>query len=160
MRGGALVVLIWSLLLLALFLGHWIYAAEGTQIAISGGSLGIIVLSGAAIALSGREALRRGPPPARTKVEAVPDISFAAGLIGFSIATIGFGFVWGHFLTYFGAGLLALSIGRLVLELRAERATLRAHRPPPAGEASLRGHPPAEPEPAAQPETERERPGA
>ncbi len=160
MRGGALVVLAWSALLLVLFLGHWIYAGEPTQVAISGGSLAIMVLSAVAIALSGREALRRGPPPARAKVEAVPDISFAAGLIGFSIATIGFGFVWGHFLTYFGAGLLLLSIGRLALELRAERATLRAHRPPRPGEAGLRGSRPAEPEPAADPKVERERPGA
>jgi peptidoglycan/LPS O-acetylase OafA/YrhL len=134
MRGGALVVLVWSLLLLVLFVGHWLYAGEGTQIAITAGSVGVIVLWGALGALLGREALRRGPPPPRRAVEAVPDFSFAAGLIGFSIASIGFGFAWGHFLTYFGLGLLVISLVRLGIELRSQRETLRAHVTPAPGD--------------------------
>src|SRR5205814_784006 len=131
MRGGALVLLIWSLLLLALFLGNWIYAGDGTQIAVSAAAVGLILTWGVLVALSGREALRRGPPPARTSAEGVSDISFGAAVAGFAVATIVFGLVWGHFLVYFGAGLLVAALIRLGIELRSERETLRAYRPQP-----------------------------
>ena len=42
--------------------------------------------------------------------------------IGLSIGCALFGIAWAKFLVYFGVGLLVLSVGRLVLELRAERA--------------------------------------
>ena len=147
MRGGALVVLAWAALLGALFVGHWIYAAEPTQIAISGGSIGVMLLWGLVAVAVRRESLRRGPPPPRRIVEAIPAYSFAAGLIGFSVASIAFGFVWGRFLTYFGAGLLLISLVRLAAELRSERRTLAAHVPPRAGEARL-GDPAAASAPA------------
>jgi peptidoglycan/LPS O-acetylase OafA/YrhL len=158
MRGGALVVLIWASLLFVLYLAHAIYAGEPAQIAITAGSLGMMLLWGLLAALTGREALRRGPPPASRSVEAVPDVSFAAALIGFSVATIGFGFVWGRFLTYFGAGLLVLSLGRLAIELRAQRDSVRAHRPPDPRESSIGGPRPEQPGPAPAPAIERERP--
>jgi peptidoglycan/LPS O-acetylase OafA/YrhL len=158
MRGGALVVLGWSVLLGALFLAHWLYAGEPTQIAITGASLGVIVLWGIAAGLAHRETIRRGPPPPRPSVQAIPDFSFAAASIGFSLASIGFGFVWGRFLTYFGAGLLVISLVRLAIELRSERRTLRANDPPAALQGSLRGSRPGAPEPAADPPVEQERP--
>jgi hypothetical protein len=68
------------------------------------------------------EALKTGPPPSEDEPEVVPEASLAAVLVGLSIACIGFGLVWAGFLIYFGAGVLVLSLGRLVLELRAELA--------------------------------------
>ena len=40
-------------------------------------------------------------------------------------ACILFGIVWAGFLIYFGAGVLVLSLGRLALELRAQRKSRR-----------------------------------
>jgi len=136
MRGGSIPVLLWALLLLVLYLGNWIYEGAPTQTATSAAAVGMIVVWGLVGALFGREALRRGPPPASSSVEGVSDISFGAASAGFAVATIVFGLVWGHFLIYFGAGLLVLSLGRVILELRAERASVRAHRPPASGEAA------------------------
>jgi hypothetical protein len=146
MRGGALAVLIWSLLLLLLFLGNWIYAGDRTQIAVSAGSVGLMLTWGVLVALSGREALRRGPPPTRTSAEGVSDISFGAAVAGFAVATIVFGLVWGHFLVYFGAGLFVAALIRLAIELRSERETLRAYRSRPQpvkGQSSERPRRPA-----------------
>jgi hypothetical protein len=144
MRGGAIVVLTWSLLLLALFLGNWIYTGDGTQIAVSAGSFGLILTWGVLVALSGREALRRGPPPPRSSAEGISDISFGAAVAGFALATVVFGLTWGHFLVYFGAGLFVVALVRLGVELRSERGTLRAHRPPPHSEIQ-RGERPEQP---------------
>ena len=137
MRGGSIVLLAWSLLLLVLFAGNWIYEGSPVQIAQSAAAFGLILLWGlAGLLIAGREALRRGPPPPRSEAKGVPEVSFGAAGAGFALATIVFGLVWGHFLVYFGAGLLVLSLGRLVVEVRSERATVRAHRPPAPNEAS------------------------
>ena len=55
----------------------------------------------------------------------MPEASLAAVLVGLSVACILFGIVWAGFLIYFGAGVLVLSLGRLVLELRAEHESRR-----------------------------------
>ena len=129
MRGGSIPLLAWALLLLVLFAGNWIYQGDPVQTAQSAAAVGVIALWGlAGIALSGREAVRRGPPRPEREARGVPDISFGAAGAGFALATLVFGLVWGHFLVYFGAGLLVLSLGRLALELRAERRTLQSHR--------------------------------
>ncbi len=145
MRGGSIPVLAWALLLLVLYLGNWIYEGAPTQLATSAGALGMIVIWGVVGALFGREALRRGPPRAARSAEGVSEVSFGAASAGFAVATIVFGLVWGHFLIYFGAGLLVLSLGRLVVELRSERATVREHQPPAPGEAALGGERPRGP---------------
>lgn len=146
MRGGSIPVLFWALLLLVLYAANWIYEGARTQIAASAGALALIVIWGLAGVLFGRAALRRGPPPPASSTEGASEVSFGAALAGFAVATIVFGLVWGHFLVYFGAGLLVLSLGRLVLELRSERETLHAHRPASPQEASLRAERPDDPE--------------
>jgi hypothetical protein len=72
--------------------------------------------------------VKTGAPPPDDEPEVVPEASLTAVLVGLSIACIGFGLVWAGFLIYFGAGVLVLSLGRLVLELRAERAAREALR--------------------------------
>jgi hypothetical protein len=54
-------------------------------------------------------------------LDSVPQASVAAAGIGVSLGCILFGIAWARFLVDFGIGVLVLSIGRLVLELRAER---------------------------------------
>jgi formate hydrogenlyase subunit 3/multisubunit Na+/H+ antiporter MnhD subunit len=83
---------------------------------------GLVYAFAALLVAWNREALKTGPPPVDDEPEAVPEASFAAVLVGLSIACIGFGLVWAGFLIYFGAGVLVLSVGRLVLELRAQLA--------------------------------------
>ena len=44
------------------------------------------------------------------------------------MGTILFGLVWAKFLLFFGFGILLLSIGRLVVEVRSERMSNRRAR--------------------------------
>jgi hypothetical protein len=81
----------------------------------------IIYVFGVALWLSRREAIRRGPPEPRPMLDSVPQASLAAAGIGVSLGCILFGIAWARFLVDFGFGLLVLSLGRLVLEIRAER---------------------------------------
>jgi hypothetical protein len=153
MRGGSIPVLLWALILLVLFAGNWIYQGDPTQTAVSAGALGVIVLWGlGGLLFAGREALRRGAPAFRGVAEGQPAISVGAACAGFALATIVFGLVWGHFLIYFGAGLLVLALGRLAIELRSERESVRAHRPPGPQDTEVR------PQPGTEPSQEREAP--
>jgi len=123
MRGGAIPLLAWGTLLLVLAIGNWIWNAK----TVSGLSATVAMLIVYAFALflwlARRESIRRGPPEPRSTPEVVPLYSLAAVVIGLSIGCILFGLIWAKFLVYFGAGLLVLAVGRLVLELRAERRT-------------------------------------
>jgi hypothetical protein len=125
MRGGSIPLLAWGTLLLVLMVINLIWTGDAIQV----GTFGFAVLAiwGFAVALFvlRRESIRRGPPPATMDPEAIPDASFSALLIGLSVACILFGVVWSTFLVYFGAGMLLLSLGRMGLELRAERDTRR-----------------------------------
>jgi hypothetical protein len=123
-RGGAIPLLAWALLLLVLFIGNWIWDAKAVN-AAEAALAAILILAFAAflVALSGRQALRKGPPGPAPDPEPVPEASLAAVIIGLAVACILFGVVWAHFLVFFGAGVLILSLGRLALELRSERET-------------------------------------
>ncbi len=121
MRGGALPLLSWGTLLVVMLLINWIWTGDAIQ--VGSFAFAVLVVYGAAGLLwrFGRQAIRRGPPAAGSGPEAVPDASLAAVLAGLSVACILFGVAWASFLIYFGAGVLVLSLGRLALELRAER---------------------------------------
>jgi hypothetical protein len=126
MRGGAIPLLAWGTLLVVLLALNWIWTGDAIQVGAFAFAA-LAVYSGAGlVALTGRDALRRGPPPAGRELEAVPESSLAAVLAGIAIASILFGIVWAGFLIYFGAGMLVASLGRLALELRAERETRRS----------------------------------
>jgi hypothetical protein len=126
MRGGAIPVLAWGTLLLVLFIGNWIWDAKAVNAAEAVFAALVIYAYGAFLWLMRREAIRRGPPPPRTEVETLPQMSLGAVLAGLSVAAMLFGLVWAQFLVYFGLGLLLLSLGRVWLELRSERASRRA----------------------------------
>jgi hypothetical protein len=121
MRGGAIPVLAWGTILLVLAIGNWVWDGRPVNAGAASAAVAIVYVVGVALWASRREAIRRGPPEARPVLDAVPQASVAAAGIGVSLGCILFGIAWARFLVDFGIGLLVLSIGRLVLELRAER---------------------------------------
>lgn len=145
MRGGAIPVLVWFLLLGAAMtvLGLW-HDQHARPLEIYGLAL-LIVLSVVALAVlgGGRRALQRGAPEGESGPDALPDISFGALLTAVGVATFAFGFVFGHFFTYFGAALVVGGLGRSVLEQRSQRRSLRelaaARSRPTAGTGRERG---------------------
>jgi hypothetical protein len=126
MRGGAIPLLAWATILLALFVGNWLWDQRAVNAAESALSALIIYAFGVALWLARRDSIRRGPPEAEAQTDAVPQHSLAAVLVGLSVATILFGVAWANFLVYFGAGALVLALGRLALELRSERRSRQA----------------------------------
>jgi hypothetical protein len=132
-RGGAIPLLAWGTLLVVLLLGNLIWTQDAVQVGVFALAAGVVYAGAALLVASDREALRKGPPPAAVEPEVLPQASLAAVVVGLSIACIGFGLVWAGFLIYFGVGVLVLSVGRLVLELRAElaaRAALKSRGTP------------------------------
>jgi cation transport ATPase len=130
MRGGALAPLIWALLLAALAITNAIWTAgnviQGGTFAAAVGS--IVALAVLLIVLS-PEARHKGAPELRTRAAALPSGSFAAMLAGLALGCFAFGFAFGRFPIFFGAGLLVVALGRLSLELRAQRRAVRSlHR--------------------------------
>jgi hypothetical protein len=121
MRGGAIPILAWGTILLVLAIGNWVWDAKPVNGAAASAAVAIIYVFGVALWVSRRESIRRGPPEARPVLDSVPQASLAAAGIGVSLGCILFGIAWAKFLVDFGIGVLVLSIGRLVLEMRAER---------------------------------------
>jgi uncharacterized iron-regulated membrane protein len=121
MRGGAIPVLAWGTILLVLAIGNWLWDAKPVNAAAASAAVAIIYLFGVLLWVSRREAIRRGPPERRAELDAVPQASLAAAGIGVSLGCILFGIAWARFLVDFGIGLLVVSLGRLVVEKRAER---------------------------------------
>ena len=127
MRGGAIPLLAWGTILLLLYIGNWIWDATGVNPAVS--ALAVLVIYAGAVALTlraGRRAIRRGPPEPIARIRAEPRASSGAALAAFAFASIVFGFTFGSFAIFFGAGLLVIAIGRIVVEKRAERASVAA----------------------------------
>jgi hypothetical protein len=139
MRGGAIPVLVWGTILLVLAIGNWVWNGKFVGGAAASAAVLIVYVFGVALWLARREAIRRGAPAARPVLESVPQASVAAAGIGVSLGCILFGIAWAKFLVYFGIGLLVVSIGRLVLELRAERRSrVQALGEEPLGEEARR----------------------
>jgi hypothetical protein len=123
MRGGAIPLLAWGTLLLVLAVGNWIWDAKPVNGAAATLAMLIVYAFGVFLWLARRDSIKRGEPEPRVEIEAIPEDSLAAVVVGLSIACIVFGLTWAKFLVYFGAVTLALSLGRIALELRAERAS-------------------------------------
>jgi len=128
-RGGAIPLLAWATLLVILMAANWIWTGDSVQVGSFALAAGLVYALAAWLVAWDRQALKMGPPPPDDEPEAVSEASLAAVVVGLSIACIGFGLVWAGFLIYFGAGVLALALGRLVLELRAELAARDALKP-------------------------------
>lgn len=145
MRGGALPVLTWGGILAVLYAGNWVWEGSPIQMGTTAYAVLAVVLAAGLLTLANRHAVRRGPPPEPDRegeLEGVPDVSFAPVGIAVGLASFAFGFTFGHFAIYFGAGLFAFSLARLVLEQRAQRRTLEevaARRRGGGGEAGEGG---------------------
>jgi hypothetical protein len=129
MRGGAIPIIAWGVLLSVLTIGNAVW--EGRWLPASEFALAAVIIfafGGFVIVLSGRRAISRGAPARRPDPGAVPEASAGAVGAALSLALLLFGFVFGSALIYLGAGFLALSLGRLTVELRAQRASVRQLR--------------------------------
>jgi hypothetical protein len=127
MRGGALPLLVWAALLTLLLAGNWVWTGDAIEVGEFGLAVLIVILWAFALAGANRSALHRGapPPPREGHFESIPEISLAAALAPFAIASVLFGLAFGHFLIYFGGALFVLALARLAVELRASRRTRR-----------------------------------
>jgi hypothetical protein len=127
-RGGAIPLAVWGLLLLILLSINWIWEGTGIHVALFGYAVLTVLIAVAALWLMSRQALRKGPPQHRSREEALPGISFACAGIGLSAGAILYGAVFGTFLVFIGGGVLVFSAGRLALELIWQARTLNAVR--------------------------------
>jgi hypothetical protein len=126
MKGGAIPFLAWGALLVVLFAGNTVWNGKLMDSLASGFAAAVILAYAAALMLlGGRRATRKGAPEASGRPEPVATSSLGAVAAGLSLACALFGFVFGSFLIYFGAGMLLLSLGRVIVEVRAEHRSLR-----------------------------------
>jgi hypothetical protein len=117
----------WALVLLVLMIINWIWTGDAIQVGTFAFAV-LATLAGASlmVVLSRGRAIRRGPPEPSPGPEALPEASSGAVMAALGLASIVFGFVFGTFPIYFGAGVLIAGLGRIVIELRGERATRAA----------------------------------
>lgn len=135
MRGGAWVPLVWAGLLVILGTINAVWTdvdliQSGTFLAAIGDVLALAVLLGA----RSPQALRRGAPENERDPVALPSMSLASMIAGLAFGVFVFGFAFGTFPIAFGGGLLLLAIGRLAVEVRAQRralARVKRDRPQP-----------------------------
>jgi hypothetical protein len=127
-RGGAIPVLAWGTLLLALYLGNWIWDGTHLNPAVTAFAVLLIYVIGVILILERGAAIRRRPPPSEPGPQAEPDASLAAVVAGLAVACILFGVAWSTFLVFFGAAMLLLALGRLGVELRVQRITVARAR--------------------------------
>jgi hypothetical protein len=123
MRGGALAPFAWALLLVLLGAINWIWTGDAIQVGTFGFAALAILGLAAGLVRAAPEARRRGAPEPRLEPEPIPQMSLAAVIAGLALASIVLGLAFGHFAIYFGVGLLLVALGRLSVELRAQRRT-------------------------------------
>ena len=130
MRGGAIPILAWGTILLrAVPIGNWVWDDRTVERpgGHGGGSHRLLLRSRAVgwrgASRSGADRLSRGPSPSRSRRPAWPPWGSACRS-GCAL----FGLAWAKFLLYFGIALIVISLGRLALELRAERAPAGGRR--------------------------------
>jgi hypothetical protein len=111
MRGGAVPLLCWATLLTLSGLLNAIWAGVSVQTATFGAGVLAIVLFAAAVLLR----------PQRSGLETVTRASLATVIVAVGFAALMFGFSFGHFIIYFGAGLMLAGLGRLLVELHHQR---------------------------------------
>jgi hypothetical protein len=125
-RGGAIPLLAWGTLLAVLGAINWIWTGDAIQVGTFGFAILVVIGSAGTLVLLRRDAIRRGPPEPEDTPQAVPDVSVGAVVAGLSIGSFAFGFVFGRFFVYFGLGMLVLALGRLAIEVRAQRRSEHA----------------------------------
>ena len=126
MRGGAIPLLVWGVILAVLYALNVIWTGKGLDAAMAGFALAATFVTAIAfIALRPREALKKGEPPPSAEPRAISSASYGAVLLAVGVAALVYGFAFGHFLVYFGAGLIIVSLGVLAREKHAQRQALK-----------------------------------
>lgn len=126
MRGGSIPLLVWGTLIAALLALNLVWTGDDIQAGAFAFALVTVWGTAAAFAVrSRRESLKRGAPRPTPGTETIPTASLGAVLVAVALASLVYGFAFGRFLVYFGAGLLILSLGLLIHERRAQRRTRR-----------------------------------
>jgi hypothetical protein len=117
-KGGALVLLVWSLLLaLYVVVMAAVFHEEATPIWLLGGAA-----AGTAIVALGLWVRRRRAEAEDPDVERpVTEVSAASALVGAALALMLLGAQFGLWLVLIGGGLLVAGAGGVTRELRAER---------------------------------------
>jgi len=122
MRGGAIPLVVWGGVLAVLLALNWLWTGDMIQVASF--AFAVLTVVGWVLALVSRrprQALRRGPPAGAGEPQAVPAASYGSVLLAVGAASAVFGFAFGHFPIYFGAGVMVVAAGLIGRELRAER---------------------------------------
>jgi hypothetical protein len=121
MRGGAIPLIAWALLISVLLAINWIWTDDAIQVATFAFAV-MAVLAGAGLLVwRDRQSLRPGPPGPPTGPETLPTASVGAVLCAVAAASIVFGLAFGPFLVDFGAALLVASLARVTVEVLGER---------------------------------------
>lgn len=129
MRGGSIVILCWATILAVLAGIDWFWAHDGIDIAMWGAAVFTILAWGIGIfLLRPREALRRGPPEPREEPEALASASYGSVLLAVGVASLLYGFAFGHFLVYFGIGLIVVALGLVARERYDQRRAVARWR--------------------------------
>lgn len=128
MRGGAIPVLCWGTLVLLLLGMNAIWTGDLLQVVMFGFAVAVVYGTALGLWVAHRQALHSGPPTLREDAEAVPSISLAALTLGVANGAMLFGVVFGKFLVFTGAAVWLLAAGRLIVEVRAQRRSVKAAR--------------------------------
>ncbi len=129
MRGGALPLLVWALLLAASGATNAVWTGDPIQIEEFAGAVAITLATAGVLIVRRREAARRGEPSGPRDPEPVTHTSFGAVIAAIGLGVFVFGFTFGHFMIYLGMGIMVAGFGRLALELYHERRAVRRREP-------------------------------
>jgi len=114
---GVTALLAWAGLLALAGALNAVWTGKAIQIGTFAFAVSAILLLAAVLAATA---------PARTdRPQAITRSSFATALAAAGLAVLLFGLTFGHFLVYFGAGMIVVGLARLLLELRAQRRASR-----------------------------------
>ena len=122
MNRAAVQVLAWGIYLAVLTVILWIWWPHWLSVVQLGGAAACTAL----IALAFVLIYRRGDrPPRAPERRLLPDLSPGAAITGIALAGMLYGAEFGFFLVLICAGLLALGLAQLGIELRSERRRKR-----------------------------------
>ncbi len=128
MRGGALPLLFWALLLATSGAANAVWTGDDIQIEMFAGAVLLTLLTAAVLIARRREALRRGEPTPATAPQPFTHTSFGVVIAALGFAAFLFGFTFGHFFIYLGIGLMVAGLGRLSIELYHQLRAMRGSR--------------------------------
>lgn len=140
MRGGALPILTWALILSVSGTLNAIWTGDLIQIGTFAAAVFAELVLFVALIVRNPVAIRRGEPARVLGAEAIPTASFGAAFTAIGCGTLLFGLAFGHFLVYLGAGMIVAGLGKLAVERHAQRRAIGSAQagtgqttPPPPG---------------------------